>query len=59
MAKEELIQLQGTIVEALKNTRFRVELDNGHTLHAIISGKIRKNNIRILAGDTVDVEMSA
>lgn len=59
MAKEELLSVKGTVLEALRNANFKVELENGHILQATISGKIRKHNIRILAGDNVDVEMSA
>ena len=58
MAKEDQIELEGTVVETLPNTMFRVELDNGHTVTAHISGKMRKNYIRILTGDRVKVEMT-
>lgn len=58
MAKEELIEVEGTIKEALPNAMFRVELDNGHKVLAHISGKIRMNFIRILPGDKVKVELS-
>lgn len=58
MSKEDMIEQRGKVVEALPNAMFTVELENGHELLAHISGKIRKNNIRILPGDTVDVEMS-
>lgn len=58
MAKEELVQFSGIIVECLPKAMFRVELENGHTILGIVSGKIRKNNIKILLGDSVDVEMS-
>jgi translation initiation factor IF-1 len=58
MAKEELIEVEGIIKEALPNAMFRVELENGHMVLAHISGKIRKNFIRILPGDTVKVELS-
>lgn len=58
MAKEELIEVEGTIKEALPNAMFRVELDNGHMVLAHISGKIRKHFIRILPGDKVKVELS-
>ena len=58
MAKEELIEVEGTIKEALPNAMFRVELENGHLVLAHISGKIRKHFIRILPGDTVKVELS-
>ena len=59
MAKEESIQVQGKVIAALANTQFRVRLDNGHEIIAHISGKMRKNFIRILPGDTVTVEISA
>jgi translation initiation factor IF-1 len=55
MAKEEQIEMEGTVVDTLPNTMFRVELDNGHTVTAHISGKMRKNYIRILTGDRVRV----
>ena len=58
MSKEDSIEMQGTILETLPNTMFRVELENGHKVLATISGKIRKNYIRILPGDRVQVEMS-
>ena len=58
MAKEDQIQLSGTVVDTLPNTMFRVELENGHVVMAHISGKMRKNYIRILTGDKVKVEMS-
>ncbi len=58
MSKEDLIEVEGVIVEALPNAMFRVELDNGHKVLAHISGKIRMNFIRILPGDRVKVEVS-
>ena len=58
MAKEDAIEMQGTILETLPNTMFRVELENGHVVIAHISGKMRKNYIRILTGDKVTVEMT-
>lgn len=59
MAKDtEKIEIEGTIVEALPNTQFTVELDNGHRVLAYLSGKMRKYYIRILLGDRVRVEMS-
>ena len=58
MAKEESIQVQGKVVQALANTQFKVRLDNGHEIIAHIAGKIRKNFIRILPGDKVAVELS-
>ena len=58
MAKEDSIEMQGTILETLPNTMFRVEVENGHVVIAHISGKMRKNYIRILTGDKVTVEMT-
>ena len=58
MAKEEGITLEGTVVEALPNARFRVEVENGHQILAHVSGKMRKFYIRILPGDRVTVEVS-
>ena len=58
MAKEESIEMQGTILETLPNTMFRVQLDNGHIVMAHISGKMRKNYIRILTGDKVTVHIT-
>ena len=58
MAKEDHLEMEGTVVETLPNTMFRVELDNGHVVTAHISGKMRKNYIRILTGDRVTVEMT-
>ena len=59
MAKEETFKLTGKIIECMPNAMFRVRLeDNDHTIIGIVSGKIRKFNINILLGDTVDVEMS-
>ena len=58
MAKEEAIEMEGIVKEALPNTTFRVELENGHNIIAHISGKMRKHYIRILTGDTVTVEMT-
>jgi translation initiation factor IF-1 len=58
MAKEEKIEAMGTVTEALKGTKFRVELDNGHEVVAYLSGKMRKYYIRILLGDRVKVELS-
>ena len=57
--REDVIEFEGTVVETLPNANFRVELENGHTVLAHISGKIRMNYIRILAGDRVRVELSA
>jgi len=56
--KEEAIQVEGTVVEALPNTTFRVELENGHVVLAHISGKMRQHYIRILPADRVVVELS-
>jgi len=58
MAKEEHIEMEGTVVDTLPNTMFRVELENGHVVTAHISGKMRKNYIRILTGDKVLVDIS-
>jgi len=58
MTKEDAIQMEGRVVETLPNTTFRVQLQNGHLVTAHISGKMRKNYIRILTGDTVTVEMT-
>ena len=56
MAKEEALQMEGEVIETLPNTTFRVKLKNGHVVTAHISGKMRKNYIRILTGDLVTVE---
>ena len=58
MSKEEAIQMEGRVVETLPNTTFRVQLQNGHLVTAHISGKMRKNYIRILTGDQVTVELT-
>ncbi|MGP1608392.1 MAG: translation initiation factor IF-1 [Clostridium sp.] len=58
MSKEGLIEIEGTVVETLPNTTFKVKLDNGHEVIAHISGKLRMNNIKILPGDVVTLEMS-
>lgn len=58
MSKEDLIEMQGKVDEVLPDSRFRVTLDNGHTLIAYSGGKMRKNRIRILAGDKVSLELS-
>ena len=58
MAKEEAIEMEGTVVDTLPNTMFRVELENGHVVTAHISGKMRKHYIRIIPGDRVTVELS-
>lgn len=58
MAKEDHIEMEGKVVDTLPNTTFRVELDNGHIVTAHISGKMRKNYIRILTGDRVVVQLT-
>ena len=58
MSKEDVIELEGTVVETLPNTTFKVELENGHQILANISGKLRINYIKILPGDKVKVEVS-
>ena len=58
MAKEDLIEMQGKVDEVLPDSRYRVTLDNGHCLVAYSGGKMRKNHIRILAGDKVSLELS-
>ena len=58
MAKDDVIELAGTVVESLPNTTFRVDIGNGHVILAHISGKLRMNFIRILPGDKVTVQMS-
>ena len=58
MSKEDHIEMEGKVIDTLPNTMFRVELENGHIVTAHISGKMRKNYIRILTGDKVKVEMT-
>ena len=58
MAKEELLEMRGVVMEVLPDSRFRVTLDNGHNLVAYTAGKMRKHHIRIIAGDKVSLEMS-
>lgn len=58
VAKEDHIEMEGTVVETLPNTLFRVELENGHVVTAHISGKMRKHYIRILTGDKVTVQLT-
>ena len=58
MAKEDNIEFDGEVIDTLPNTTFRVKLDNGHIVTAHISGKMRKNYIRILTGDKVTIEMT-
>lgn len=58
MSKQDVIEIEGIVKEALPNAQFKVELTNGHVILAVISGKLRMNFIRILPGDKVKVEMS-
>lgn len=58
MSKKDVIEVEGTVTEALPNTMFKVKLENGHEILAHISGKLRMNFIRILPGDTVTIELS-
>lgn len=58
MSKQDVIEIEGTVLEALPNAQFKIELPNGHVILAHISGKLRMNFIRILPGDKVTVEMS-
>ena len=58
MSKEELIEFEGLVLELLPDARYRVQLDNGHSLIAYTAGKMRKNRIKTLAGDRVTVEVS-
>ncbi|MDR1588841.1 MAG: translation initiation factor IF-1 [Oscillospiraceae bacterium] len=58
MAKDDMIELEGTVVESLPNTMFQVDIGSGHTILAHISGKLRMNFIRILPGDRVTIQMS-
>jgi len=58
MAKQESIKFSGRVLDSLPGSFFKVELDNGHKITGVMSGKIRKNNIKILPGDKVDIEMS-
>ena len=58
MAKEDNIEMEGTVIDTLPNTMFRVQLENGHVVTAHISGRMRKNYIRILTGDPVKVELT-
>ena len=58
MAKDDMIEVEGVVLESLPNTTFQVDIGNGHTILAHISGKLRMNFIRILPGDKVTVEMS-
>ncbi len=58
MSKEEVIEVEGTVLEALPNAMFQVSIDNGHVVLAHVSGKLRMNFIRILPGDKVTIELS-
>ncbi|PIE83198.1 MAG: translation initiation factor IF-1 [Candidatus Contendobacter odensis] len=58
MSKEDHIEMEGTVIDTLPNTMFRVELENGHVITAHISGRMRKHYIRILTGDRVKVELT-
>ncbi len=58
MAKEDKIEVEGKVLEIIPGGKFKVQLENGHTIEAHVSGKIRMNYIRILAGDTVKIELS-
>jgi translation initiation factor IF-1 len=58
MAKEDLLEFDGTVIERLPDSRFRIKLDNGHETMAYTSGRVKKNRIRILAGDRVTIEMT-
>lgn len=58
MSKEDLIEFRGIVTEVLSNAMYRVKLDNGHEIIAYTSGRMKKNRIRVLVGDTVNVEMT-
>ena len=58
MSKQQVVTIDGAVLESLSNARFRVELENGHEVNATISGKMRQANIRVLPGDKVRVELS-
>ena len=58
MSRDDIIEAHGKVIDIVKGGKFRVELENGHTVEAHVSGKMRVNNIRILPGDTVIVELS-
>ena len=58
MAKDDIIEMRGKVIELLPNATFKIELENGHQIIAYTSGKMRKNRIRVLAGDEVTVEMT-
>jgi len=59
MSKEETIKIRGKVIDVLPNAFFKIEVENGHVMIGHISGKVRKNNIKILVNDEVDVEVSA
>ena len=58
MAKEEMIEMEGTVTEVQRNSRYRVQLENGHEISAYTAGKMRKYRIRVVTGDKVTIEMS-
>ena len=58
MSKQDLLEFKGTVIDLLPNAMFRVKLENGHTVTAHTSGKLRKNRIRVLQGDNVTIEMT-
>ena len=58
MSKQDLLEFKGTVIDLLPNAKFRVKLENGHTVTAHTAGKLRKNRIRVLQGDNVTVEMT-
>ncbi len=58
MAKEECIEMEGIVIDTMPNTTFKIKLENEHIIHAHISGRMRKNNIRILTGDRVTVQLT-
>jgi len=58
LSKQDLLEFKGTVIDLLPNAMFRVKLENGHTVTAHTAGKLRKNRIRVLQGDTVTVEMT-
>lgn len=58
MSRDDIIEAHGKVIDIVKGGKFRVELENGHTVEAHVSGKMRVNNIRILPGDTVVIELS-
>jgi translation initiation factor IF-1 len=58
MAKEEMIEMEGTVTDVQRNSRYRVKLENGHEISAYTAGKMRKFRIRVVAGDKVTIEMS-